>query len=102
VAAMGILLSANSGYCHKVTNSFGLQPALDSIVTSYQMIGLSPSVIPSRRLIYMDKPHIFASGAETGFYNLKSKFPLNLKIQYRISGHMRQKDLKTVITFHPC
>jgi hypothetical protein len=84
---MGILLSANSGNCHKVFNSFGLQPALDSIATSYQMIGFLPSVIPSRRLIYMDKPHILASGAETGFLQFKEyrKFPLNLKIQYQWS-----------------
>ncbi len=31
----------------------------------------------------MDKPHILASAAETGFYNLKSKFPLSVKLKYQ-------------------
>jgi hypothetical protein len=49
----------------------------------YQLVSVLPSVMCSRRLIEMDKPHILASAAETDFCNLMSKFPLNLKIKYQ-------------------
>jgi hypothetical protein len=41
--------------------------------------GFPLSVLRSGRPMYIHKPHILASAAETGFYDLKSKFPLNLK-----------------------
>jgi hypothetical protein len=31
----------------------------------------------------MEKPHNLADAAETGFCNLKSKFPLNVKKKYQ-------------------
>jgi hypothetical protein len=36
----------------------------------------------------MDKPHILAVAAETCFCDLKSNFPLNLKIKYQ---HFKEK-----------
>jgi hypothetical protein len=43
----------------------------------YQLIGFSPSVVCGWVLIDMDKPHILAQAAETDFYDLGSKFPVN-------------------------
>jgi hypothetical protein len=59
----------------------------------YQLVGLPLSVICSGRPIELDKPHVLALAAETGFCNLKSKFPLILKIKYqRFNGNGRSPD----------
>jgi hypothetical protein len=41
----------------------------------YQLVGLPLSVICSGHPIELDKPHMLALAAETGFCYLKSNFP---------------------------
>jgi hypothetical protein len=41
----------------------------------------------------MDKPRVLAEAVETPFYDLKSKFPLDLRIKYqRFSANERPLD----------
>jgi hypothetical protein len=63
-------------------------------------MGFLLSVICSRRPIKLDKPHIFALAAETGFLLFKEQVPLKFKKE--ISGSMRKEDLSIDITFNPC
>jgi hypothetical protein len=46
-------------------------------------MGFPLSVLCSGRPIELEKPHILPLAAETGFCDLKSKFPLILKIKYQ-------------------
>jgi hypothetical protein len=54
-------------------------------------MGFPLSVICSGHPIELDKPHILALAAETGFLLLKEQVPLKLK--RNISGSMRKEDL---------
>jgi hypothetical protein len=64
-------------------------------------MGFPLSVICCRRPIELDKPHILALAAETGFLLFKEQVPLKLK-KRNISGSMRKEDLSIDITFYPC
>jgi hypothetical protein len=44
----------------------------------YQLVGLPLSVICSRPPIELDKPHILALAAETGFLLFKEQVPLKI------------------------
>jgi hypothetical protein len=46
-------------------------------------MGFLLSALCSRCPMDMDKPHILAQDAETGFMHLKSKLTLDLKIKYQ-------------------
>jgi hypothetical protein len=63
--------------------------------------GLSAIVICSGCPIELDKPHILALAAETGFLLFKEQVPIKLK-KINISGLMRKEDFSIDITFNPC
>jgi hypothetical protein len=57
-------------------------PAIDTIAASYfiyQLVGLLLSVICSGRPNELDKQHILALAAETGFLRYKEQVPLKFK-----------------------
>jgi hypothetical protein len=62
-------------------------------------MGFPLSVLCSGRPIELDKPHILALAAETGFLRFKEQVPLNFK---NISGSMGIEDLSIEITYDPC
>jgi hypothetical protein len=62
-------------------------------------MGFPLSVICSGRPTELDKPHILALAAETGFLLFKEQVPLKFKKE--ISA-VRNKDLSIDITFNPC
>jgi hypothetical protein len=64
-------------------------------------MGFPLSVICSGRPIELDKPHILALAAETGFLLFKEQVPLKFK-KRNISGSMQKEDLSIDITFNPC
>jgi hypothetical protein len=64
-------------------------------------MGFPLSVICSGRPIELDKPHILALAAETGFLLFKEQVPLKLK-KRNISSSMQKEDLSIDITFNPC
>jgi hypothetical protein len=66
-----------------------------------QLVGLPLSVICSGHPIELDKAHILALAAETGFLLFKAQVPLKFK-KRNISGSMRKEDLSIYITFNPC
>jgi hypothetical protein len=47
------------------------------------LVGLPLSDICSRRLNELDKPHILALAAETGFLLFKEQFPVKFKNKYQ-------------------
>jgi hypothetical protein len=59
------------------------------------------SVICSGRPIELDKPHILALAAESGFLLFKEQVPIKFK-KINIRGSMRKEDLLIYITFNPC
>jgi hypothetical protein len=52
---------------------------LRQAIFRYQLVGLLLSVICSGRPVELDKPHILALAAETGFLLFKEQVPLNFK-----------------------
>jgi hypothetical protein len=50
----------------------------------------------------LDKPHILALAAETGFLLFKEQVPLKFKKEISAYGSMRKEDLSIDITFNPC
>jgi outer membrane protein assembly factor BamB len=58
-------------------------------------------VICSGHPIELDKPHILALAAETGFLLFKEQVPVKVKTR-NISGSMQKEDLSIDITFNPC
>ncbi len=70
---------------HMSTNKFYLQQEAYSrcrhnsaTFFRYQLVGLPLSVICSGRPIELDKPHILALAAETGFLLFKEQVPLKI------------------------
>jgi hypothetical protein len=79
-------------------------PTIDTIVASYfryQLVGLPLSVICSGHPVELDKPHILALAAETGFFLFQEQVPLKFK-KRNISGSMRKEDLLIDITLNLC
>jgi hypothetical protein len=64
-------------------------------------MGFPLSVLCSGRHIELNKPHVLAFAAETGFLLLKEQVPLKLKKE-NISGSMRKEDLSIDITLNSC
>jgi hypothetical protein len=63
-------------------------------------MGFPLSVICCGRPIELDKTHILALAAETGFLLFKEQVPS--KFNKNISGSMQKEDLSIDITFNPC
>jgi hypothetical protein len=64
-------------------------------------MGFPLSVICCGHPIELDKPHILALAAETGFLLFKEQVPLKFKKEIS-AGSMRKEDLSIDITFNPC
>jgi hypothetical protein len=64
-------------------------------------MGFPLSVICCGCPLELDKPHILALAAETGFLLFKEQVPLKLK-KINISGSMQKENLSIDITFNPC
>jgi hypothetical protein len=64
-------------------------------------MGFPLSVICSGCPIELDKPHILALAAETGFLLFEEQVPIKLN-KGNISGLMQKEDFSIDITFNPC